>query len=444
MKLVAALSHLGFFRHFDGVVRSLAARGHETTLHLERQARHYLTDRALAAAERETPGLTVGPLLVGKGKGRRLRGLPRELLGYAVYLRAGHPSPRLAERWRESLAWPALGSLLRPWLATASGRATLRWWERGRAPEEAVTRFLEQARPDVVLAAPTIMTGSREVEYVKAAARLGIPTVVSVPSWDNLSSKGTFPVLPDRLLLWNRAMADEAVELHEVPRERVVETGAPFFDEFMDLRPSADAASVCRQVGIDPPRPYVMYLCSSSTITQNETEFVRSLARAMGPGSPALLIRPHPTTASHWKEFSEPGTAVWPRDGDVPDVPAAKQEYFDMLHHAVATVGINTSATLEAAIADRPCVTIMTAEHRAGQTEMGHFRHLEAGGFLEAATSLEGAAKLLAEIAAGRDARAAERRRFVKDFLRPAGMERRAAEVAADAIEELARVRVPA
>ena len=84
--------------------------------------------------------------------------------------------------------------------------------------------------PDVVVASPYIFSLSREVEYVKAARSLGIPTVVVVLSWDNLTSKGTFHVLPDLTLVWNSALAEEAASLHDVPKEKLVVTGAPVFD----------------------------------------------------------------------------------------------------------------------------------------------------------------------------------------------------------------------
>ena len=36
-------------------------------------------------------------------------------------------------------------------------------------------------------------------------------------SWDNLTSKGTVHVVPDVYIVWNEPLAQEAVELHDLP-----------------------------------------------------------------------------------------------------------------------------------------------------------------------------------------------------------------------------------
>ncbi len=64
-------------------------------------------------------------------------------------------------------------------------------------PDPGITRWLEDYRPDVVVASPFIFPVSKELEYIKAAKALSIPTVGAVLSWDNLTSKGTFHVIPD-------------------------------------------------------------------------------------------------------------------------------------------------------------------------------------------------------------------------------------------------------
>ena len=67
---------------------------------------------------------------------------------------------------------------------------------------------------------------------VKAARALGLPTLMLVWSWDNLSSKAVLHEHPDRLLVWNETQAREAEELQGVAPERVEVVGAPNFDRF--------------------------------------------------------------------------------------------------------------------------------------------------------------------------------------------------------------------
>ena len=87
--------------------------------------------------------------------------------------------------------------------------------------------------------------------------------------------------------------------------------------------------------------------------------------------------------------------------GDWPDVDQAKQTYFDTLHYARATLGINTSAMIESAIVDIPCVTIIDERYRGWQTDMGHFWHLMKGDFLDVQYSYDDAVSALAAILQG-------------------------------------------
>jgi hypothetical protein len=129
---------------------------------------------------------------------------------------------------------------------------------------------------------------------------------------------------------------------------------------------------------------------------------------------------------------------------------ADRQDYFDSLHHSEAVVGINTTAMIEAAIVGRTVHTVLADEFRDTQGGTLHFRYLltENGGFLRTASSLsEHAAQLAGTLAApeiGREACA----RFVRTFVRPAGLDEPCTPVLVEALEGLAarpraRARMP-
>jgi hypothetical protein len=54
----------------------------------------------------------------------------------------------------------------------------------------AIEAFIRGAQPDLVLVTPLVELGSQQVDYVKAARRLGVRSAHCVASWDNLTSKG--------------------------------------------------------------------------------------------------------------------------------------------------------------------------------------------------------------------------------------------------------------
>ena len=58
--------------------------------------------------------------------------------------------------------------------------------------------LIEALRPDLVIA-PSGGIDPLVIDAVRSARRLGIPSLVLVHNWDNLSSKGAFAVRPDYL-----------------------------------------------------------------------------------------------------------------------------------------------------------------------------------------------------------------------------------------------------
>ena len=109
--------------------------------------------------------------------------------------------------------------------------------------------FLKAEQPDLVLVSPLVNLGSYQADFVKSAKALHIPVVYPVFSWDNLSTKGLIHVEPDGVIVWNERQRTEAVEMHGVPPDRVVVTGAPRFDEFFAMSPGRLANSSARFTG---------------------------------------------------------------------------------------------------------------------------------------------------------------------------------------------------
>lgn len=450
------LHSLGYLRFFDSVIRLLLERGHEVHLLIER-ADHEPNELAWLAEMREHPGFSSSVTTALAGD--RWRGVATKLRRSTDYLRFLGPefagTPHLVYRSRGR----APKSMLRL-LAVHPFRS-----ERGRRHLLRVLLLLERAvptsprldaeiaghRPDVLVLSPHLMPGARHSEYVRSARKLGIPTCMCIASWDNLSSKQLLREIPDRVVVWNETQRTEAEEIHSVPADRVVVTGAQGFDLWFEWqpRPREDFA---RRVGLDPDRPFVTYLGGSlfpGALT--EAEFVRDrwlpqLRRVPELAGLGILVRPHPSRMPEWvaaKLEDVDGVVVWPHGGnEMPVDRAARADYYDSIHHGVAVVGLNTSAMIEAAIIGRPVLAVLVPEFTSSQAGTFHFDYLltVGGGFLQLADSLdEHFAQLRETIAAGDAPAQQERsRRFVEAFVRPRGLERPATPFVAEAIEEVA------
>ena len=439
MKILFVLEHPGV-GPLVPALRLLHERGHEIHLAARRvKSGHSHNELQALADECERITYTKLP----SGGGSTLAREVRLALDYRRYLEPRYrDSPKL--RARAEKAAP-------PRLARLPG-SLLRAVERSLPAPEAVLRYLRKEQPDLVLVTPLIDLGSRQADWLRGAKRLGIRTGFPVFSWDNLTNKGLVRDEPGLTIVWNDLQAREAEELHGISPARIRITGAPVGDPWFDWHPSRSRDEFCAEVGLDPSRPIVLYLCSSEFVAPNEVEFVprwleRLCSRGGLLGDAGYLIRPYPDTAQRWVAagLDASQVRVWPRFGESPHDDASRRDFFDSIYHASAVVGINTTAQIESAIVGRPVHTILAEEFSETQHGTLHFRYLEADefGLLHVGRTWdEHAAQLEASLRGeGGDGR---NERFLRRFVRPLGLGRPATPLLADAIEELGARPAPA
>jgi hypothetical protein len=317
--------------------------------------------------------------------------------------------------------------------------------ETGIPPGSRITDFVKQHDPDVVLVSPLIDLASPLLDYLKAARSLGLRTGIAVASWDNLTSKGLLRFVPARVFVWNEAQRQEAIDLHGIPAERVVATGAARFDDWFAQKPSTEREEFLAKVGLDRGKRFLLYLCSSVFVAPDEREFFNRWLSALHSrfGDIGVIVRPHPKRAEPWADVELPGNAVvWPRRTGELDA-EARAGFYDSIFHSAGVVGANTSAMIEAAIAGKAVYTVIAPEFNQGETIHFHYLLAERGGFLHVAQSLDQHFEQLAAGLAHEEEESDRARSFVASFVRPGGIDRSATGIYADAVEELAALPAP-
>ena len=457
MKILFVMRHGGYVRNYESVLRQLSAEGHRIHIAVE-VARNKMGEdvvgRALAS---EVATVTVGRAVVPEGgvwaSAAQISRLLIDALRYAA------PQYRNASALR-TRAERTVPRTFRPFLhgveRLGSGFArfvsrTLCGLERVIPLSPAVSAFLKEQAPDVLLITPLVEPASIQVDYVKSARALGIPCGLCVASWDNLTNKGAIRVAPDRVFVWTAAQIEEAVALHRVPRDRVVVTGAQIFDHWFSWNPSRTREQFCRMLGLDPSRPIILYLGSSSFIAPDEADFGDRWLTALRAAQDEqvaganILIRPHPSNAAQWgglKLDLWPHTAVWPPPGVDFFAPEFKHDFYDSLYFSTAVVGVNTSAQIEAAIVGRIVCTVASADFAHAQAGTLHFQHLVNGGLAQIARDFDEHVAHLGALLRGGLAQAERSRAFVESFVRPFGLDQPATPRLASAIVDLAALPV--
>jgi len=449
VKVLFLVHNLGKTRHFEGVIRELTDRHHSVVI----TAAHKRNKPLKLGAFRDNPRVDVVTNPV-----RRVdewEPFVRPLRQARDYMRFLDPAyahaDKLAARARSYAPSGWVGRLASNGRFDGRRRLVKRALEIAEAvvpSERYYELFIRSHAPDVVLVTPLIDFGSYQTDYVKSAHRLGIPVAFLPFSWDNLTNRGLVRIAPDRALVWNHHQMQEAVTYHGVPSNHVVVIGAPRFDDFFAMRPSTTREAFCARAGLDPSQRFLLYLCSSHFVAPDEVGFVRRWAQAVR-GDPSvrdcgILIRPHPANTEPWGGVDLrdiENVAVWREPLKVQADPAL----YDSLYHCAGTVGLNTSALIEAGILGKPVFTIQTTEFEGGQEQTLHFHYLLArnGGHVEVAGDLTQHIDQLRESLAQPEASVDRCRRFIESFVRPRGIDLPVAPIMVDEIERVGQLRKP-
>jgi hypothetical protein len=445
--------HAGFVRNYESALRLLVERGHTVHVRYEVDRNKMGENRFIERLSGECESISHG-LAPRRDRGvlLNLARITRTLLDYLRYLDPRYASASgLRTRVEEKI--PRSFQRLVALVAGAGDRAigllasVLNKLETVLPAGPAIERFFRDQKPDVLLVTPLVDFGSDQVDYVKTARQLGVPSALCVASWDNLTNKGLMRVIPDRVFVWNEAQKDEAASFHDTPPERVVVTGAQLFDHWFEWQPSQSRVDFCHRVGLDAAEPFILYVGSSFFLAPDEAPFgekwVRQLRASEDPtlARAGVLIRPHPTNVQQWLafDFEQLGNAtVWPKPGVEPFSQQSKIDFYDSMYYSAAVVGVNTSALIEAGIVGRPVCTVLAPEFAHSQEGTLHFRHLlhVNGGLLHVARTMdEHMAQLSMALAdsTGRE----KSRRFVEAFVRPHGLDKPCTPILVEAIEQL-------
>lgn len=237
---------------------------------------------------------------------------------------------------------------------------------------------IRRLRPDLVVGTRVLTLapnrGAASEPYadrylVISATKHGVANMVLVPSWDNLTSKGFFPVRPNRITVWNETMRREAVEVHELAPETVRVTGAPQHDVYADA-PYSTRRDLCAALGLDPVKPYLVYATQTEGTVPDEPRLALDMAKAVSAKfgeSLSFLVRVH--------QLDRP--ARYDRLRDLPNVAvdaagaahlgeyrdrafdqAASERLADTLHHAAVVASTASSISIDAAAVGTPVVGV--------------------------------------------------------------------------------------
>ncbi len=156
--------------------------------------------------------------------------------------------------------------------------------------------LLEKIQPSLVVS--TYPINFLEAKFLYAAKKKKITTLIHLLSWDNITSKGIFPVIPDQFIVWGKVMNQELKEYYGTADEAIHICGVPHFDNHIRVKKAPEYKALLTKLGLDATLPYIFVAMSSPRFAPHEIDIVEWLAKAINEDvfgkEMQLVVRPHP------------------------------------------------------------------------------------------------------------------------------------------------------
>jgi len=123
------------------------------------------------------------------------------------------------------------GKILSYFIANKLGRVLVRFLNSIITPRHSFETLFEKYKPSLIFS--TDIQNEYDIRLIVEAKSRLVPVVSMIRSWDNLTSKGLIRHIPQKLLVHSAIISDEAISMHDIPRESIEITGIPHYDFYV-------------------------------------------------------------------------------------------------------------------------------------------------------------------------------------------------------------------
>lgn len=190
-------------------------------------------------------------------------------------------------------AYYYLGGLIR---VLPFGKWAFKSIEKKGYYKPSAAKLLSELKVDAIIS--TRPVDEMEIFLLEAARRLDIQKIYYILSWDNITSKGIFPIKADFYLTWGPIMNEELQEYYAIGENKTRNTGVTHFDIHARVKEGQiQVSDLLSEIGLDRLKPYLFFTMSASYFAPNEIDIVEHIAKQVESNhfgeDMQLVIRPH-------------------------------------------------------------------------------------------------------------------------------------------------------
>ncbi len=203
---------------------------------------------------------------------------------------------------------------------------------------------------DSVMVTPGNMQHSKEIVSVIFAKRKNIKSGITILSWDNTNSKGTFPCLANQFFCWNINQKMDLIDLHKIPKNSIEISGPLYLEKWENIENRNNSLEFSLSKG-----GYILFLGSSLNVFPSEILVLKKIKEMLDlslyNNNLKLYYRPHPGSIEYSKkiqtELDELGIINTGNAGTLITNLMPNQLYIDLIQKANLITGLNTSAFID-------------------------------------------------------------------------------------------------
>lgn len=236
------------------------------------------------------------------------------------------------------------------------------------AHSQEIKEIFERYNPKVVFS--TDVFDERDCLVAAESRRRNLKLIGMVRSWDNCYSKGLLRVIPDKLVVNNPTIKDEATSLHDVPAEDIVILGSPQHDVFINNK-RTPRGKFFSSMNLDQDKKLVLFAPAGSILSDTDGEVTEIFKKALEDGKfkqpVQFLIRNHPNHPANLNSIASatgmvvenPGVVFNPKNPKDTELTQDDNEHLaDELFYADVVVWVATTLPLDAVVFDKPLVSV--------------------------------------------------------------------------------------
>lgn len=110
-----------------------------------------------------------------------------------------------------------------------------------------------------------VLNYSLDYPLLKSANKYNVSTIALVSSWDNFTSKAFFPFKIKKIVVWNKIMRQEAIELYNFKSKDIFVSGIARYDTFFNEIGFDDKKTFFQKFSLDLNKKLITYATGSST-----------------------------------------------------------------------------------------------------------------------------------------------------------------------------------